>query len=90
MSLQLTEQELEQLSGSFRSVDLDETRFVPKQGEGLVECKLSTGRTAKGICIYETDDIIVYQVEEAPVNDAVQKLKDFLDINPDVKGLLGL
>lgn len=90
MSLELTEQELDELRGSFASVEIDESRTTPQKGEGYAQRKLSTGRTAKCICIYETDDAIVYSVEEAPVTEPVQKLKDFLELNPDVKGLLGL
>lgn len=90
MSLQLTEQEFQEISGSFASVEIDETRNIPKKGEVYTQRKFSTGRIAKCICVCETDAAIVYEILEAPVTEPVQKLKDFLEMNPDVKGLLGL
>jgi hypothetical protein len=54
---------------------------------------MKTGRIAHFVYHLATDSITVFDVEEAPpepLPDAVQKLKLFLDGNPEVKELLGL
>ena len=92
MSIQLTEQELNQLQQcyGFQPITLDESKTLPSENEGLGTHIMSTGRIAHFVYHYGPDNITVFKVDEAPVPTSMQKLSTFLNANPDVKELLGL
>ena len=79
-----------QLYFSGATVRFDETKNSAGKEEGIHSHKLESGRVAHYLYHYNTDSITVFDIVEPPDDTPIKKLTDFLNDNPDVKGLLGL
>lgn len=94
MALRLTKAEAQELASYYggQPVVVDETATATGN-DILREQVLCTGRIAHFVYHVDGDSVSVFKVEQAPpppTPDAVLKLTEFLNSNPDVKELLGL